>query len=211
LAELTRKRAGKDCLFLPNPIDLNLFSPGDRREARRHLGLPEEGILILAGADSLEDRRKGFDLLSEAWSKVGSGKGTLVLFGGGRVELDHAVVLGALRSDEQMISAYRAANLYVHTARQENAPCTIQESLACGTPVLAFGVGGIPEVIQSGQNGVLVRKVDGSALADDLEKVLRDTRQLEAMRPACRQHAEMDYSPAALLEKFFRFCPGSMR
>lgn len=201
LADLAKQRTGKDCLLLPNPIDLNLFSPGDRREARRRLGLPEEGILILAGADSLEDRRKGFDLLSEAWCKAGSGKGTLVLFGGGRVELDHAVVLGALRSDEQMIAAYRAANLYVHTARQENAPCTIQESLACGTPVLAFGVGGIPEMIRPGRNGFLVQKLDGPALADGLRKTICESQLLEAMGPGCRELAERDYGPETLMKK----------
>ena len=63
LADLTCKMTGLECVHLPNPMDLDIFSPGDQGEARRRLGLPEKGLVVLAGADSLQDPRKGFDLL----------------------------------------------------------------------------------------------------------------------------------------------------
>ena len=71
LAELAKEWTGMDCVFLPNPIDLEIYSPGNRIEARKRWGLPEEGLVILAGADSLADPRKGFDLLQEAWGSAG--------------------------------------------------------------------------------------------------------------------------------------------
>jgi len=208
LAALTKKTTGQECIFLPNPIDLKIFSPGDRRQARRKLGLPEEGLLVLAGAESLQDRRKGFDLLEDAWSRPRPPDTTLVLFGRHGQNKSGQIHLGSLQEESGLVAAYQAADLYVHPARQENAPCTIQESLACGTPVLAFGVGGIPEMIRPGGNGLLAEKVDGSALADDLGKALRDPRQLEAMRAGCRQLAEKDYRPDVLLEKFQRLGSG---
>lgn len=107
-----------------------------------------------------------------------------------------------------MADAYRAADLYVHPARMENAPCTIQESLACGTPVLAFGVGGIPEMILPGQNGFLVAEVTASALADALQKTLNDIKGLEAMRRGCRESVQKDYAPDIMLEKFHRLWTG---
>ena len=89
-----------------------------------------------------------------------------------------------------MALAYQAADLYVHPARMENAPCQIQESLACGTPVLAFAVGGIPEMIQSGENGFLATELTGKSLKDCLDQVLTDSKRLSRMREQCRKIAK---------------------
>jgi hypothetical protein len=67
LAELAKEWTGMDCVFLPNPIDLEIYSLGNRLEARQRWGLPEKGVVIMAGADSLADPRIGFDILREAW------------------------------------------------------------------------------------------------------------------------------------------------
>ena len=187
LADLTTQITGQKCIHLPNPIDPALFSPGDQREARRRLGLPERGLVVLAGADSLRDPRKGFDLLVEAWNRIRPKDATLALFGRhGEGTPGHAY-LGNLNSDEQMVAAYRAADLYVHPARMENAPCTIQESLACGTPVVAFRVGGIPEMVNDGRTGLLCASVSADALAGTLRATLSDAGRLEEMRKACRK------------------------
>ena len=186
LADLTTQITGQRCTHLPNPIDPALFSPGDQREARRRLGLPERGLVVLAGADSLRDPRKGFDLLVEAWDRIRPKDATLALFGRhGEATPGHAY-LGNLNSDEQMVAAYRAADLYVHPARMENAPCTIQESLACGTPVVAFRVGGIPEMVNDGRTGLLCASVSADALAGALQAALSDAGRLEEMRKSCR-------------------------
>jgi glycosyltransferase involved in cell wall biosynthesis len=211
LAGLTRKMTGQECSFLPNPIDLAVFRPGDRQAARRQLGLREQGLVVLAGADSLQDPRKGFDLLREAWGRLPSGRATLALFGRHGESRPGEHYLGKLDSDEEMVAAYQSADLVVHPARMENAPCTIQESLACGTPVLAFSVGGIPEMIHPGRNGFLVEKTDGSALGEGLQNALGDPRRLEAMRAESRKIAESDHAPGALMEKFYRLYPGTSR
>jgi len=211
LADLAHKITCFECVHLPNPIDLDTFSPGDQAEARRELGLPEKGALVLAGADSLQDTRKGFDLLREAWGKIRPGTASMALFGRHGQVKPGLIYLGNLESDGRMAAAYRAANLYVHPARQENAPCTIQESMACGTPVLAFSVGGIPEMIAPDQNGFLVESVGGLALADGLEKALSNPSRLAAMGRGCRGSVERDYGPGVLLEKFHRLGPGFSR
>jgi len=211
LADLTKKTTGQECIFLPNPIDLKKFSPGDRVAARRRLGLPEEGLVVLAGADSLADPRKGFDLLRAAWGCRWRPGATLALFGRHGENRSAERYLGNLTTDEEMVKAYRAADLYIHPARMENAPCTIQESLACGTPVLAFAVGGIPEMVQPGSTGFLVAPVHESALAKDLEKALGDRHGLEVMGRGGREFAEKEYAPSVLLEKFYQLFPGLSR
>jgi len=103
-----------------------------------------------------------------------------------------------------MADAYRAADLYVHPARMENAPCQIQESLACGTPVLAFPVGGIPEMIQSGENGFLADEATEKSLNECLQKALADVRGLREMREKCWRFAEEQWDQAKMTTSFKR-------
>lgn len=211
LAELTIKITGCSCVFLPNPINLNSFSPGDRRAARRKLGLPEKGLVVLAGADSLKDRRKGFDLLREAWKSSSFPDATLALFGRHGESRPGEQYLGNLNSDEELVAAYRAADLYAHPARMENAPCTIQESLACGTPVVAFAVGGIPEMIRPDETGFLAERVNSTSLATTLEKALESPQRLAQMASACRKHAEKDFDLATQVASIFQMSLGFSR
>jgi len=203
LAGLAKEWTGMDCVFLPNPIDLEIYSPGNRIEARKRWGLPENGLVIMAGADSLADPRKGFDLLQEAWGSADRNGATLALFGRHGENRPGERYLGNITSDEEMAAVYRAADLYVHPARMENAPCQIQESLACGTPVLAFAVGGIPEMIQSDQNGFLTREVTGKSLNDCLSEALTDSTKLSRMREQCRKTAK-DLWDAGRLNKMLK-------
>ena len=211
LAELTRKITGCSCTYLPNPINLKSFSPGDRTVARRKLGLPEKGLVVLAGADSLKDRRKGFDLLREAWKSGSFHDATLALFGRHGESRPGEQYLGNLNSDEELVAAYRAADLYVHPARMENAPCTIQESLACGTPVVAFAVGGIPEMIRPGETGFLAESVNSTSLATTLGKALETPQRLAQMVSACRKYAEKDFDLATQVASIFQMSLGFSR
>jgi glycosyltransferase involved in cell wall biosynthesis len=201
LADLTTEMTEQKCWHLPNPMDFQVYSPRDQAVARRRFGLPKEGVVILAGADSLKDERKGFDLLLEAWGQGRKGA-TLALFGRNGQEREGIVNLGSIDTDEAMADAYRAADLYVHPARQENAPCTIQESLACGTPVLAFAVGGIPEMVVPSKTGFLAARRSPESLAETLASALANPEQLREMRERCRQHAEEIWNPVKLMRQF---------
>ena len=209
LADLTTEMTEQKCWHLPNPMDFQVYSPRDQAVARRRFGLPKKGLVILAGADSLKDERKGFDLLLEAWGQ-GRKDATLALFGRNGQERKGIVNLGSIDTDEAMADAYRAADLYVHPARQENAPCTIQESLACGTPVLAFAVGGIPEMVVPRKTGFLVARLSPESLAETLASALADPEQLREMRERCRKYAEEIWSPEKLMRQFAELARGLM-
>lgn len=209
LADLTTEMTEQKCWHLPNPMDFQVYSPRDQAVARRRFGLPKEGVVILAGADSLKDERKGFDLLLEAWSHGRKGA-TLALFGRNGQEREGIVNLGSIDTNEAMADAYRAADLYVHPARQENAPCTIQESLACGTPVLAFAVGGISEMVVPRKTGFLVARLSSESLAETLASALADPEQLGEMRERCRKYAEEIWNPEKLMRQFAELVGGLM-
>ena len=78
-------------------------------------------------------------------------------------------------------SYYQAADVYIHAARADTFPNTVLEALACGTPVVATAVGGIPEQIEDGRTGFLVPAGDAQSLADRLTQLLSDSNPREGM------------------------------
>jgi len=174
LAGLASRVTGKKALFLPNPLDSRIFHPYPRPEARALWGFLPHQRISLAVAENLGDRRKGMGFLLEAWGRVRRDENDLLCLVG-RPSADLPTppgirFLGTVPSPSELAMLYSAADLFVHAAEMDNAPCVIQESLACGCPVLARPVGGIPEMIRDGQNGRL----------SDAEKFSRVWREWEA-------------------------------
>jgi glycosyltransferase involved in cell wall biosynthesis len=140
--------------IIPNGIDLNIFKKGNVIQARKKFNLPLDKNLILFGAiNSTNDLRKGFDLLDKSLKELLKNKLNLelVVFGSnmGPKELCGYKVnyLGSLNENE-IISAYSACDCFVAPSREDNLPNTIMEALACSMPVVAFNVGGIPDMVE---------------------------------------------------------------
>ncbi len=166
-----------------NGLDLNLFKPIDTTTAREIWDLPIDKKLILFGAMSATSgHRKGFDLLHEGLQQLAvrwSGKAELVVFGSSEPENppDFGLpvhYLGHLHDDVSLALLYAAADVMVTPSRQDNLPNTVVESLACGTPVVAFDIGGMPDMIEHHINGYLAKPFNTSDLAAGINRVLSD-------------------------------------
>jgi glycosyltransferase involved in cell wall biosynthesis len=136
---------------LHNGLNLNLFKPINKTTAREIWNLPINKKLILFGAMSATgDHRKGFDLLYEGLRQLSvkwTDKADLVVFGSSKPEKppDFGLpvhYLGYLHDDVSLVLLYSAADIMVVPSRQDNLPNTVVESLACGTPAVAFDIGG---------------------------------------------------------------------
>lgn len=141
--------------IIPNGVDLSIFRPGNRTAERQRLGLPEDAQVLLFTANTIrENRWKDYRTLRAALEKLGSrGHGRLVLLALGDEGEDERIGRAELRwipyrkDERDVASCCRAADVYVHAARAEVWGLTITEALACGTPVVATAVGGIPEQV----------------------------------------------------------------
>lgn len=192
-------------------LDLQQFQAHDPAICRRLLGLPMEGRVLLFGVDSLVERRKGGDFIVPLLQRLPRSLTqdlTLVMFGsqGSRLaeKVNIPVVnLGYLFSDAMKAIAYAAADLVLFPTRADNAPLVIQESLACGTPVISFRVGGVPEFIEPGVTGYLAEPENGEDLAWGVQSWLEKT-DLAPHRAKCRQVAEASYSLTAQAEQYRR-------
>lgn len=167
----------KNHVQLPNPINTSIFSPFDKMEARRLLNLPLDKNLILFGAmNATSDPRKGFSELYKALGNV-SIDSELVIFGSSKpnntLSFKQPVhYLGQLHDDITLRVLYSAADVMVIPSLQENLSNAIMESLASGTPVVAFDIGGNSDMIEHQKNGYLAQPLDTDDLAKGIEWLL---------------------------------------
>ena len=152
-----------------NPIDCVLFAPqAGRSSLRQMFGLrPEHPTVVMVGND-WSDPFKGRTEAVEALRRAGAALPNLQLLAIGQSSDELLAATGlrgralpVLRNGRPLAEAYASADACLFPSRAENYPMTTLEALACGTPVVAFNVGGLPEQIVSGQNGFLAR--DGYA------------------------------------------------
>lgn len=178
---------------IPNGVDTRRFRPLDREDARRELGLPAEGRLLISVGALIP--RKGHELLLDAVSRLrASGRRDLRLIivgeGPSRSALERRIrdlglspwvrLQGEVAHDE-LYRWVSAADLSCLCSSREGWPTVFFESWACGTPVVATAVHGSPEAIHSDTYGVLVDRAEPEAVAQAIDTALDrvwDTDQL---------------------------------
>jgi len=189
--------ADRDVTIIPNGLDVRDFAPRDMKFSRDFFDLPPGAKIVLFAADSAATVRKGFAYLAEALQGMtGVENLLLVSVGGGDPKitgLPHRH-LGRIRDDRVLSLAYSAADVYVIASLQESFGQTVSESLACGTPVVAFASGGIVDMVRPGVTGELAPTRDVPALRDAVRRVLSDPAKRSQMSENCRRIAVAEYS-----------------
>jgi glycosyltransferase involved in cell wall biosynthesis len=109
--------------------------------------------------------------------------------------------LGLLGDDRSLALAYSAADLYVSPSTEDAGPMVVNESLACGTPVVAYEIGTAADEVEQGINGWLARPGDSDALAHGLARIL-DSNEREQLRARSREVAAASYSPANVARRY---------
>lgn len=191
---------------IPYGVDAEIFAPQDRNFARHTLGLPQDSKVILFIAGTLTDPRKGLHLLERALTEPEVIPDLFLLMAGSgdpviRSRLPHAHV-PLVRNDRLLSVVYSAADLVVVPSRQDNLPNTVLESFACGVPVVAFAVGGIPDMVRPGITGTLVNPGDISALRRAVLELLHKPGMQAAMAENCRRIAIEEYGLAVQARRY---------
>ncbi|WP_200376309.1 glycosyltransferase [Thiocystis violacea] len=188
---------------IPPGLDMDVHASLNRAMARQQLGLPQEGLVILFGARNLDSYRKGFShfLRSTAYLKHLYPNPPrdirLLVFGQddslGDIPAPYPLQrLGFLGETNRLRAAYSAADVFVVATREGNLPISALESLACGTPVVAFDIGGLPDLILHQQTGYLARFPDAQDMALGIRWALEQAS--EALRHRCRDHVINKYA-----------------
>jgi glycosyltransferase involved in cell wall biosynthesis len=197
---------------IPNGIDINLFRPQDRSRCRSALGIPLDRHVMMFAALGLNQKRKGGDLLIAALQHLPEAirsNLTLLLVGGGGAAIREAigipsVDLGIVEQPETMAAAYAAADLFVSPTRGETFSLVLAEAMACGTPLVAFDVGGVPALVRPGVTGYLARPEDAADLARGIAEVLDDETRRRVFGNNCRSIAVAEYSASSVIDRHLR-------
>lgn len=178
-------------IIIPNGLDLDVFSPRDKATCRRVLDLPPTKKIILFGAHNPDDPIKGLNLLHKSISGISWSDTYIAAFGsnsGINIGGLPTKWLGAVRDERVLSQIYSAADVLAFPSIRENLPNTIAEALACGLPVVAFRVGGIPDLIVDSRNGYLVKPYSTDLFGSAIKSVLVQNASRHLSESA-REHA----------------------
>lgn len=207
LAEKSPLTRGHNIVSIPNPIDTGLYTPGDKAALREKLQLPAEKKIVLFAAAKASDPRKGLEYLIRA-SHIVAGKRDDLCFlvaGTNGEEIARrlpqpARSMGYVASNH-MPELYSAADLYITPSLQENLPNTIMEAMASGTPCVGFRTGGIPEMIDHGENGYVAEHRSAEDLARGVVEVLFKADREKLARSA-REKVTREYSQEIIANQY---------
>ena len=195
---------------IPNPLDTQVFQPRGKLLSREILGLPLDKKLVLFGAISpTADRRKGWDLLQLALQKLSqTADGVVGVVFGQSEPLNPPKLglplhwMGYLHDDITLSLLYSAVDVMVVPSRQDNLPQTSTEPQACGTPVVAFDVCGLPSAVEHKQTGYLAKPFDIDDLAHGISWVLSDQERSQKLSSQARERAVRLWSPEVVAKQY---------
>ncbi len=189
---------------IPYGLDTQIYKPIDQKVARQLLNLPQDKQLVLFGAlYPNSDRRKGFHLLQPALQRLSQSSWKdqieLVIFGASRPDNPVDVgfkshYLGRLHDDISLVTAYSAADVMIVPSLQEAFGQTASESLACGTPVVAFSDTGLKDIVEHQKTGYLAQAYEIEDLATGISWVLENQERHKKLRGYCREKAEREFT-----------------
>jgi glycosyltransferase involved in cell wall biosynthesis len=191
---------------VPNGVDTDVFAPRDARLARDVLRIPQDRHVVLFAADAVNNRRKGFAMLAKGLHDLRAPNSLfLISVGSGAPQLETDIPhldLGHINDDRLLSLVYSAADVYVIPSLQDNQPNTVLEAMACGTPVVGFGVGGIPDMVRPGITGMLTAAGDVTGLLAAILELLRCDEQRAAMAAACRRIVMHEYTREIQVQRY---------
>ncbi len=189
---------------IPHGLDTQKYRPINQHFARETLKLPQDKKLILFGAiEATSDRNKGFHLLQPALqelSKAGwKDNFEVVIFGASQPENPpdlgfKTYYLGHLYDDISLATVYSAADVMLVPSLQESFGQTASESLACGTPVVAFNSTGLKDIVDHQQNGYLANPYEVDDFAKGIAWILENEQRLEKLSFYARKKAEQEFT-----------------
>lgn len=206
--------AGRKLVCLPNMLDTEVFYPMEdkpRLLSKYGIGEGRKAILFGAADTGTENRAKGFSYLQHALAELPREQYQLVVFGnaGSDMKLPQGfdvTLLGFISDERKLAEIYNCADVFVTPSLQESFGYTACEAMACGTPVVAFPVGGLKEQITHLENGYLAEFQNAQDIAKGIIYCAENREQLGVQA----RKSAMRYSYENVAVKYLEFMKTEM-
>lgn len=215
MADLAAKSGlmqGQQITSIPNPIDTKIFKPLNKKVCRAVFGLPTNKRLLLFGAANINDPRKGVKQLIQALELLNENHPELkkdlelVVFGKSNEEHLNSLPykwhsIQFLSDTHKIAQLYNCADAFVLPSLEDNLPNTVMESLACGVPVVAFEIGGVPQMVKHKETGYLGEASNCEDLAQGILHVLYES-DTEKLQLSARNFVMENYSNKLIAQRY---------
>lgn len=193
---------------IPHGIDLNTYVLLEKKEIRKKYYFPADKHILLFSAHNINSPYKGLQYLYEALEQI-TNKDDYCLVIIGKIENDgrklpfETYYMGYINDEKKMNELYAAADLFIVPSMADTSSFAALESLASGTPVLAFKTGGIPEIVAE-DVGWLVEAGDSVGLAEKIVDIFKNQETLQKNTQNCRKYIEERYSEERMIREYRR-------
>lgn len=218
--EWQKKMVLSSFLFKNNPIhkilltiDPNVFSYVSKIDAKEKIGIRSEKKVIFFGATSINIKRKGMNhlidslyILKENY-KLKTDNIVLLIAGSSSTLFNSLpyefIHLGLLENNEQLASAYQAADVFVCPSIEDAGPMMINQAIMTGTPVVSFEMGVALDLVITGKTGYLAKLKDNNDFAKGIKTILElESDVYSEMRNNCRNLSLQLYHPDVMKKQF---------
>lgn len=192
--------------IIPNGIEIETFKPANKEKAKQILGFPSKSKVVLFVAADLNNELKGAKYFFKAINEIKNQKDLIIATVGKKCnnKLNVKAIVkefGYVRDKDELALIYNAADLFCISSLEEIFGLTVTEAMACGTPVVGFGIGGIKEQVTEGC-GLLVPPKDYISLATAIKELLNDETKRIRFGKNCRKRAQDKYSVGDLVRSY---------
>jgi glycosyltransferase involved in cell wall biosynthesis len=198
---------------IPNGVDLRIFKPSDQLEARRTLRLPSDAFICLFVAprgdkpDPHKDYKTVEEVVKNLLADVPSRNLFFVCLGGDeKFNGDSRFKYPGHVSEPHLVALYyQAANVLLHAAKVDTFPSVVIEAQACGVPVIASAVGGIPEQVVEEHTGFLIPSGNSDLMAQRVKQLMNHNNLWRQMSLAAAKHAKRFFSLECQVEAYLQW------
>jgi glycosyltransferase involved in cell wall biosynthesis len=195
-----------------NGMDLSVFSPADKTSVRAELGISQDvKVLFFSAIKAQKSFWKDYQTLRSAVELLAQSAQPLLFITLGASEQEEHIGQVKIQcvpyqNDSGLVARYyQAADVYIHAAKADNFPNTVLEALACGTPVVATAVGGIPEQIDDGVTGFLVPPESPEDMAAAIQKLLQDNTLYRQMSTQAAETARQRFDANRMVGEYLEW------
>lgn len=206
---------GEKLNLIHNGVNTKVYREQDKKELRKKYGIDEQKIVLMFAASQLNNPYKGIQTLVSALENVkNKSRYALLICGKGDslpINKEYIIYnMGYIEDDIKMSELYALSDVFILPSVAENFPCTILESMACGTPVIASRVGGVAEQIDE-HTGWMFDVGDRGQLKVIIERFQRDEGLCKAMANRCREKIINMYSEEKMLQEYKKLYASIMK